>query len=104
MGKDRVIKTIANLIAKTVGHKILVKYTNKPHAINHMTSEIDNYRGILAEYVVEYNWNSYDKEEIKKEAEKSLIKELEENHFSDVSVPSGEKDKILNETIEEFFG
>jgi len=81
MGKDRVIKIIANLIAKTVGHKILVKYTNKPQTINHMSSEIDNYRGILAEYVVEYNWNSYDKENIKKEAEKNLTKAIQLYNF-----------------------
>jgi len=136
MGKDRVIKILANLIGKTAAHKILVKHTNKPDAINHMLSEIENYGAVLSDYVrkvnctvygadscsqlsfsehpenpkatqgfldiLEYNWNSEDKEKIKKESEKSLIKELKENHFLDVNFPSSEKSKILDETILNF--
>lgn len=102
MGKDRVIKILANLIGKTAAHKILVKHTNKPDAINHMLSEIENYGAVLSDYLLEYNWNSEDKEKIKKESEKSLIKELKENHFLDVNFPSSEKSKILDETILNF--
>ena len=104
MGKDRVIRIIANLIGKTAAHKILVKYTNRPDAINHISSEIDNYRAMLSEYITQHNWNSYDKENIKKESEKSLAKELKQNHFDDVIFPSSEKSKILDETILNFFG
>ena len=104
MGKDRIIRLIANLIGKTAAHKILVKYTNMPNSINHISSEIDNYRAMLSEYLTQYNWNSYDRENIKKESEKSLAKELKQNHFEDVAFPSSEKSKILDETILNFFG
>jgi len=103
MGKDRTIKLIANLIGKSTAHKILIKYTNMPESINHMSSEIDNYRGQLSEYITQYNWNTYDKQKIKKEAEKSLNRELKENHFTNVIFPSSVKIKFLSEAIREFF-
>lgn len=103
MGKDRTIKLMANLIGKSTAHKILIKYTNMPESINHMSSEIDNYRGQLSGYIIQYNWNIYDKQKIKKEAEKSLNRELKENHFANVIFPSSVKVKFLNETINEFF-
>src|SRR3989344_5309345 len=103
MGKDRVIKLIANLIGKSTAHKILIKYTNMPESINHMSSEIDNYRGQLSEYIIQYNWNIYDKQKIKYESEKSLNRELKEDHFTNVIFPSSVKIKFLNETIREFF-
>ena len=103
MGKDRVIKLIANLIGKSTAHKILVKYTNMPESINHMLSEIDNYRGQLSEYTIQYNWNIYDKQKIMNEAEKSLNKELKQEHFNNVTFPDSAKIKFLNETIGEFF-
>jgi len=93
MGKDRVIKLIANLIGKSTAHKILVKYTNMPESINHMLSEIDNYRGQLSEYIIQYNWNIYDKQKIIKEAEKSLdearwkfLDELSFGHYFDLDI------------------
>ena len=52
MGKDRTIKLVANLIGKSTAHKILINYTNMPESINHMSSEIDNYRGQLSEYII----------------------------------------------------
>jgi len=103
MGKDRTIKLIANLIGKSTAHKILIKYTNMPESINHMSSEIDNYGWQLSEYIIQYNWNTYDKQKIKKEAEKSLNRELKENHFTNVIFPSSVKIKFLNEAIRKFF-
>ena len=103
MGKDRIIKLIANLIGKSTAHKILVKYTNMPESINHMLSEIDNYRGQLSEHIIQYNWNIYDKQKIMEEAEKSLNKELKKEHFNNVTFPNSVKIKFLDETIGDFF-
>lgn len=103
MGKNRTIKIIANLIGKSTAHKILIKYTNKPESISHMQSEVENYRGAISDYLTEFNWSSYDKEKIKKEAEKSLNNELKRNHFNAVSFPNSEKKKFLNEAIKDFF-
>ena len=103
MGKDRTIKLVANLIGKSTAHKILINYTNMPESINHMSSEVDNYRGQLSEYIIQYNWNIYDKQKIKKEAEKSLNRELKKSHFTNVIFLSSAKIKFFNETIREFF-
>lgn len=103
MGKDRAIKIIANLIAGMAAHRILFKYTNRPESINHIESEIENYRGTISDYLTEFNWNSYDKERIKREAKRNLRKELKETHFKDVSFSSNEISKMLNETIQKFF-
>ena len=66
MGKDRVIKQIANLLAQETAHKILRKYTKDPKTINHLSGEINNYQeNQIPELVEEYNWNNYDKDEIK---------------------------------------
>lgn len=103
MGKDRTIRIIADLVAGMTAHKILVKYTNKPESINHMESEVENYRGAISDYIAEFNWNDNDIEKIKREAEKSLKKSLREKHFKDISFPSREKIKMLDETIKKFF-
>ncbi len=104
MGKNRTIKIISDLIAGMTAHKILVKYTNKPESINHMQSEIENYRGTISDSLAEFNWNSRDIKRIKTEAEKSLAKALRESHFKDVVFSDKEKNRILDETIKKFLG
>jgi hypothetical protein len=104
MGKNSTIKTIADLIAGMVAHRILIKYTNKPESIHHMESEINNYRGTISNFMTEFNWNSDDKKKILEESKKSLEKELKKPHFNDVIFPAMEKDKILDEIIREMFG
>ena len=101
MGKNTIIKTIADLIGGMTAHKILIKYTNKPESIHHTKSEIDNYRGIILDYITEFNWNSDDKQEIKERALKSLKSELKKPHFKDVEFPTEEISKLLEETIKE---
>lgn len=101
MGKNRTIKIIADLIAGMVAHKILLKHTNKPESINHLETEIDNYRGTITDYISEFNWNIYDKEEIKAEARKSLNKELKKPHFIDVRFNKKETEDLINGTMNE---
>lgn len=104
MGKDKTIKRIANLLAQETAHKILLKYLKDPDTTNHLSGEINNYRGNqIPKLVAEYNWNSEDKEEIKKESKRMLINELKRDHFTGISFPESEKDKVLQETIREFF-
>ena len=101
MGKNRVIKIIADLIAGMVAHKIILKHTNKPESVNHLESEIDNYRGTLTDYLTEFNWNIHDKENIKFEAKKSLSKELKKSHFSDVTFNTKESQELIEKTLNE---
>ena len=44
MGKNRIIKILGNIIGNIAVHKILVKYTNKPESINHLSEEVATYR------------------------------------------------------------
>jgi len=104
MGKNRTIKTIADLIAGMITHRILTKYTNKPESIHHMESEINNYREIMMGFMSEFNWNNEDRKKILEESKKSMEKELKKPHFSDVKFPSWEKEKILEEIMKEMFG
>jgi hypothetical protein len=103
MGKNRTIKTIADLIAGMIAHRILTKYTNKPESTHHMESEINNYRGIIINFKSQFNWNSEDKKNILEESKKSLENELKKPHFNDVKFPSSEKERILNEIMKEMF-
>lgn len=104
MGKNRTIKSIANLIAKMIAHEILSKYTNRKESLNHMKSEIENYRGDALDNILKYNWNTDDKSKVKELSKKRLIKkELKEDHFKDVIFPDTEIDLLLDKTIEEFF-
>jgi len=104
MGKDRTIKIIADLIGGMIAHRILVKYTNRPESVNHIESEIENYRGTISDYLTEFNWNDSDKEKIKREAERSLRKSLKEPHFKDVKFPMNETEKLIEEALIEILG
>jgi hypothetical protein len=103
MGKDRVIKTIGKLIGGMTAHKILIKYNITPKSDSHLNKEEQNYGGQIEDNRAEYNWNIYDKEKIKREAQKSLRKELKKKHFIGVNFPNDERNIILNETFNEFF-
>lgn len=104
MGKNRVIKIVGRIVARLVAHKILEKYTNKPESIPHMKSEIDNYRGIISDYMTEFNWNRGDKQRIKEESSKSIILELKKPHFNDVKFPIKIVDILIDETMKEILG
>ncbi|MDP2924895.1 MAG: hypothetical protein Q8N99_00830 [Nanoarchaeota archaeon] len=103
MGKNRIIQIIGKLIAGMTSHKILCKNTNKKESINHMESEIINYRGELIDFIAEYNWNTNDKNKIKEEAKKRIKLELRKPHFKGIYFPQSEVDKFLNQSIKEFF-
>lgn len=76
MGKDRTIKIIGGLIAGMVAHKILEKYTNRKESLNHLRSEVDNYRDNLGEFINEYNWNDEDKQGIREESLKDITLDI----------------------------
>ena len=103
MGKNSVIKTISTLIAGMTAHKILLEHANKPESLNHLESEIGNYKGNISDEITEYNWNEQDKEKIKTEAKKILQKKLKEQHFQGIVFSAQESSNILDETIGEFF-
>ncbi len=104
MGKNRTIKIIADLIAGMVAHKILLRYTNKPESINHMQSEINNYRGTITDFSEEFNWNEDDKITIKQETIKSIKNELNRSHFNDVKFPENEPEKLIDKILKEMIG
>ncbi len=104
MGKNRVIKIIGGLIAGMVAHKILEKYTNRKESLNHLRSEVDNYKSNLSEFINEFNWNSENKQKIKKESLKNLKKELNAPHLKDVKFPKEEVEKLIEETLKDIIG
>jgi len=103
MGKSRYIQIIGGLIAGMVAHRILVRYTNKPESIHHIESEIENYRGIIADYLTEFNWSDSDKKEIKQESLKDIRLEFKKPHFNDVKFPATEIDRLIDEILKEIF-
>lgn len=99
MGKNRVIKILGNIIGNVVVHKILVKYTNKPESVHHLTEEIGTYRENAFEIAQEFNWNDRDKDKIKEEALNNFNNRIKK--YKDVNFPSSEVNELINETIEE---
>jgi len=104
MGKNRVIKIIGGIIAGMAAHKILEKYTNRKESLNHLRSEVGNYRDNLSEFINEFNWNDSDKQKIKEEASKDIIIELKKPHFKDVKFPGKEPEILIEEILKEIFG
>ena len=100
MGKNRIIKILSNIIGNIVVLKILVKYTNKPESISHLSEEVGTYRDSAIETAQEFNWNDKDKSRIKQDALKKFKKDME-RYYSDVKFPSNEPEKLIDETIKE---
>ncbi len=101
MGKKGTIKIIAGLMGGMTAHAILIKYTNRPESVNHLKSEIDNYKGTISDYIEEFNWNEDDRKRIKEESLKSFKNELKEPHFSDVKFPMSEALELIDKTLKE---
>jgi len=72
MGKNRIIKILGNIIGNIVVHKILIKHTNKPESVSHITKEIGVYGENASEIAEEFNWNDDNKLEIHEEALKKF--------------------------------
>ena len=100
MGKNRTIKILGNIIGNVVVHKIVVRHTNKPESINHMTKEIGTYGQNAIEIAAEFNWNEKDKIKISEEALKKFQKNME-NYYPDVVFPMNEVESLIEETINE---
>ena len=101
MGKNRTIKILGNIIGNIVVHKILIKHTNKPESVSHITKEIGVYGENASEIAEEFNWNDDNKLEIHEEA----LKKFEHNmnkYYSDVIFPEKEVPILIDETINEF--
>ncbi len=100
MGKNRIIKILGNVIGNIVVHKVLVKYTNRPESINHLTEEVGTYRDNALETAQEFNWSDKDTEEIKQKSMKKFEKDMKK-YYNDVKFPIAEVDSIINETMKE---
>ena len=99
MGKNRIIKILGNIIGNVVCHKILLKYTNKPESIHHLSEEIGTYRDNALEIAQEFNWSDKDKIKIKKEALKNFNKRIK--RYEDVKFSNSEVNRLVDETIKE---
>lgn len=102
MGKNRIIKSLGNIIGNVVLHKIKLKYTNMPESANHLFSEIGTYRDNALEIAQEYNWNESDKQRIKQEAIKEFKKRIKK--YKDVKFPINETEKLIEETLIDILG
>jgi len=99
MGKNKIIKTLGNVLGNVIVHKILVKYTNKPESVHYVTEEIGTYRDNALEIAQEFNWNSKDENKIKQEILKNFKKRIKK--YKDVKFPISEVNKLIDETIKE---
>jgi len=100
MGKNRTIKILGNIIGNIVVHKILIKHTNKPESISHLTKEVGTYGENASEIAQEFNWSDKDKIEIHEGALKKFKNNMKQ-YYSDVNFPESEAPVLIDETIEE---
>ena len=100
MGKIRVIKILGNIIGNIVVHKILVKHTNKPESVNHLSEEIGTYQDNALETAQEFNWNEKDKAKIEALALEQFKREVKKK-YNDVKFPMNEAEKLIKETMDE---
>ena len=101
MGKSRTIKILGNILGNIVVHKILIKHTNKPESISHMTKEVGAYGENASEIAEEFNWNDGDKLKIHEEALKKFNHNMRK-YYSDVIFSENEVLISIDETIDEF--
>ena len=102
MGKNKAIKILAKQIANKVIHQILAMHTNRPESIHFLKAEEDNYRVISMKKIMEFNWNEYDKKEIKLEALR-MIKKMFDLKYPDVNFNKNEIEIKLDVNIKDFF-
>ena len=99
MGKKSAINSLSKIIANITLHKLLLKYTNKPESVNHLTYEVIEYRDTAISRADEFNWNQKNKDEIKRKA-KDKIKNLSKK-YSDVTYTDEDVNRMLEETFNE---
>jgi hypothetical protein len=97
MGKNRVIKSLGNIIGNVVLHKIKLKHTNMPESTNHLFFEIGTYRDNALEIAQQFNWNESDKQRIKQESIKEFNKRIKK--YPDVKFTKEELNSLIDETI-----
>ncbi|MCX6748401.1 MAG: hypothetical protein NT076_02250 [Candidatus Pacearchaeota archaeon] len=102
MEKNRIIKILGNIIGNVVVHKILVRYTNKPESVSHLTEEIGTYRDNALEIAQEFNWSEKDKIKIKQESSKNFDNRIKK--YPDVEFPKSEVSRLIDETSKECVG
>lgn len=90
---------MGNIIGNVVAHKILVRYTNKPESVPHLTEEIGTYRDNALEIAQEFNWSEKDKAKIKQESSRNFDKRIKK--YPDVVFPKSEVTKLVDETLRE---
>lgn len=94
MGKKNDIEQLTNLMSRALRHKIgSIVNENEIYAAKY-AKDAENILKEAEKVIKEYNWNNYDKEEIKQKLRKKLKKELEEKEFLD-----NKKFEIMNEEI-----
>jgi len=99
MGKNSVIQSLSRCIGNVVMHKLLLAHTNKPESKPKLKHEIEEYGEDALEKAQEFNWNEYDKEEIK---EKSIERvHVLAEYYPDVKFEEKELEKFLDETLED---
>ncbi len=101
MGKSRTIRILGNIVGNIVVHKIVIKHTNKPESVSHMTKEVGVYGENASEIAQEFNWNDEDKLKIHMEALKKFNHNMEQ-YYSDVVFSEKEALISIDETIDEF--
>jgi len=100
MGKKSAINSLSKIIASIIVHKILFKYTNKPESVNHLSSEVTEYRDTVISGVRRFNWNVSDKEQIKINTLKYFRQKMA-GRYPDVKYPDNEVSVLIDETMGE---
>lgn len=99
MGKDGSIKSLSKVIANVALHRLLLKYANKPESREHLEAEVIEYRDVARDKSNEFNWNSQDKNSIKKESSIELRKRIQ--NYPDINFLEDELDFFLKEILKE---
>lgn len=100
MGKNRTRESLIREVVSVVVHEILAKHTNRPESIPFVESETIEYRNKAKKISKIFNWNTEDKEYIKKKA-LEMIKEKLDSKYPDVNYSEQEVIDNLSEIIRE---
>lgn len=102
MGKNRIIKSLGNILGNIAVHKLLIKYTNKPESVSHLHKEVGVYGENASEIAQEFNWNDKDRLKISEEALKKFKHNMAK-YYSDVIFQENEASDLIGQVIDELF-
>jgi hypothetical protein len=98
MGKNNNLTSIANSLAITILHELVLEHTNKPESKTHLQKEYIEYRGQSIKKINRQKLNEKDKALLKEKIISKIQNKLNIK-YPDIKIPSKEITKKINESL-----